>query len=61
MADSDDEGELESLSDEENVDQKYWVTMMKKRGPLADFFQIYRKFRLFWGQLNDADFIEVSI
>ena len=45
LADSDDEGCLEDIDTE--GDQKYCVSFRKKRGPMADFVQIYRKFRLF--------------
>ena len=52
LADSDDEGCLEDIDTE--GDQKYCVSFRKKRGPMADFVQIYRKFRLFCGQLNNV-------
>lgn len=55
LVDSDDEECLEEVDENASEDQKYWVTFRKKKGPLADFVQIYRNFRLFCGQLNDAE------
>ena len=55
LVDSDDEDCLEDVDENASSSQKYWVSFRKKKGPLADFIQIYRNFRLFWGQLNDTE------
>ena len=55
LVDSDDEDCLEDVDENANSSQKYCVSFRKKRGPLADFIQIYRNFRLFCGQLNDTE------
>lgn len=60
LVDSDDEGVFTDVEEAEGEDlppkdQKYCVSFRKKRGPLADFVQIYRKFKLFCGTLNNAE------
>lgn len=54
LVDSDDEECLEDVDDNAGSNQKYCISFRKKKGPLADFAQIYRNFRMFCGQLNDT-------
>jgi len=60
LVDSDDDDNWEEVLENEDSDQMYWVCFRKKRGPMSDFMQIYRNFRMFCGQLNDADKEEVE-